>query len=103
MRYTINSDEKIPLDICENDKVRSVLQNVALILSTKKGTCPMYRDFGIPMAWVHRPLAAAEALAAAEVAEALAAFEPRATFVDLSLIFDRENCGKYKLLLEVEI
>ena len=101
-RYVIRSDEPVPLDICVNDDVMSAIQNVALILSTQKGACPMYRDFGLPMDFVHRPFPAAQTLAAAEITDALRAFEPRASLVDLRLDYTDED-GRYVLILEVEI
>lgn len=103
MRYEIRSDEKVPLKICEDDETTGVIRNVALLLSTRQGTIPMYRDFGLPMAWVHRPLAAARALAVNEVVEALARFEPRATLVDLRLEFLKKEIGAYVLIVEVDI
>lgn len=102
MKYVIRSDAPLPLTPMENDAVMSALQNIALLCSTRRGTCPGYRDFGLPMAWLHRPAAAAEAIAAAEIGEAIERFEPRATFVDCALI-EADNDEKYILQVEVEI
>ena len=39
----------------EQETVSSVLQNIAVILSTPKGTVPQYRDFGLDNSFVDKP------------------------------------------------
>ena len=53
MRYEIRSDRPLPLTLLEQDETHRVLQNAALLLSTKKGTVPLYRDYGLPMEFTH--------------------------------------------------
>lgn len=101
MRYTIRSDEKASFSLCENDPVKSVLQNIRLIVATKKGTVPMYRDFGTEQAYLDKPPAVAETLAAADIREAIKTHEPRATLVDLRM--ECNQTGESTITLEVEI
>ncbi len=82
--FTIRSGQ-IDFTFCENEVERSICQNVALIISTRKGSVPLYRDFGINMDFLDRPMPAAEALLFAEVSEAIDIFEPRARLVDLTI------------------
>ena len=101
MTYKINTTDDMALEFEQNDKVKSVLQNVALLLGTKQGTVPMYREFGLPMEFVDKPLEIAETLAFAEITEALERFEPRATLEDIS--FEKSEDGKMSLIVEVSI
>ena len=101
MKYTIRSDDPIPLTLLETNKPMAILRNIALILSTRYGTCPMAREYGLRMSWVHRPLLAAEALVRAELSEALERLEPRAELEDVKMDFDPD--GKYILTVEVDI
>ena len=101
MQYTIRSDEKTSFSLCETDPVRSVLQNIRLLVETRKGTIPMYREFGTEQAFVDKPPAVAETLAAADIREAIRTFEPRATLRDIR--FDYNQTGKAIIILEVEI
>lgn len=55
-----------------------VLQNVKCLLMTAKGTCFMYRDFGVDSSLVDTPLNVAQSRFTAEVARAIAKYEPRA-------------------------
>lgn len=103
MKIKIRSDSPIPLSLCENDIEKSVLQNIALLLSTKKGTVPMYREFGIPMAYINKPFSVAEAIFTAEISEALEMFEPRATLIEVEIFQDKDNLGKFITSVEVEI
>ncbi|MCI8757344.1 MAG: GPW/gp25 family protein [Oscillospiraceae bacterium] len=52
------------------DPVESVLQNIAVILSTPKGSVPMYRDFGISVDILDRPIPVAKAMMTADIKEA---------------------------------
>ena len=47
MGYKITMSEIGPISLNETDPVKSILQNVSIILRTIKGSCPMYRGFGI--------------------------------------------------------
>lgn len=77
MVYQI-SNEGVNLSLAENDEAKSVLQNIFLIISTKKGTVPMYRDFGIPMEYIDKPIEIAKTIMASEINEAVGKYEPRA-------------------------
>ncbi len=100
MIYTVTSTDPPQLTLDENDTLKSILQNVYLLLTTRKNTVPMYREFGIPMAFIDKPLLAAETIAAAEIREALATFEPRAELVDVT--YESTNFGS-KLTVQVEV
>ena len=47
MSFTVSATDLGHLRFNEQETVSSVLQNIAVILSTPKGTVPQYRDFGL--------------------------------------------------------
>ncbi len=47
MSYTVSATDLGRLRFNELETVNSVLQNIAVILSTPKGTVPLYREFGL--------------------------------------------------------
>ncbi len=56
MSYKVTASDIGAVQLNETDTVRSVLQNIAIILSTRQGTCPLYRGFGLPQKFVDKPL-----------------------------------------------
>lgn len=101
MAYKVNSADKYSLSLQQDSKVFSVLQNIALLLNTKRGTVPMYRDFGLPMEFVDKPIDVAENMAYVEISDALEEFEPRAKLEDV--YFDKTANGKMTITVEVSV
>ncbi len=101
MVYKVDSSEDYSLSLQQNTEISSVLQNISLLLNTKKGTSPMYRDFGLPMAFVDKPLEIAETIAFVEISDAIEQFESRAKFKDLSL--KKMPDGRIAIIVEVSI
>ena len=101
MTYKINSADHYSLKFNQDNELYSILQNIALLLNTRQGTAPMYRDFGLPMKFIDKPLDVAETIAFSEVTEALEQFEPRAELKNLS-ITKSEN-GTMSITVEVTI
>lgn len=100
-KYTIRSDTPPDYTLCENDTAASVLQNIALLVATKQGTVPGYREFGIPMRFIGMPERIASTVAAQEVVDAVEQFEPRATLNEVQVQYAAG--GKMVLILEVAI
>jgi len=103
VRYTISAASKGSLRLNETDRVSSVLQNIAMILSTRKGSVPLYRDFGLPMDFVDKPVQAARVMMIAAVREAVEEWEPRATVLGVTFDQGAEQAGKLVPVVEVEI
>ena len=101
MTYKVSSAESYTLSLQQNSKVYSVLQNIALLLNTKRGTVPMYRDFGLPMEFVDKPIEVAETMAFVEISDALEEFEPRAKLKDV--YFEKAANGTMTITVEVSI
>lgn len=100
--YKVSASESTPLQLGVADTVQSVLQAIKIILTTPKGTVPMYRDFGINMDFLDLPIPAAEQRARMEIREAIEEWEPRAKVKDIT--FSRDGIsGKLTPTVEVEI
>jgi len=56
MSYQVKAADLTAIRLGETDAVASVLQNVAIILATRQGTSPLYRQFGLPQKFVDKPL-----------------------------------------------
>ena len=101
MTAIIDSSKNYSQVFQESDTVQSVIQNIALLLNTKKGTVPMYRNFGLPMEFIDKPIDVAETMATVEISDALEEFEPRATLNDLTIT--KATDGKMAIIVEVVI
>lgn len=101
MAYKVNSAGNYSLSLQQDSKVFSVLQNIALLLNTKRGTVPMYRDFGLPMEFVDKPIDVAENMAYVEISDAIEEFEPRAKLEDV--FFEKTANGIMSISVEVNI
>lgn len=101
MSYKVSAADGCSLSLQQDSELLSVMQNIALLLNTKRGTVPMHREFGLPMEFVDKPIDAAEAIAFVEISDALEEFEPRARLDDV--YFEKSVDGKINLKVEVSI
>lgn len=99
--YKVSAMESTALELGVPDTVKSVLQAIKIILTTPKGTVPMYRDFGVNMDFLDLPAPGAEQRARMEIREAIEAWEPRARVV--SITFSREGQQSGTLIPTVEV
>lgn len=102
MSYTVSPSNKRKIKFNVTDPVESVLRNIAVILSTPKGSVPMYRDFGISVDILDRPIPVAKAMMTADIKEAIERWEPRALFISVEFMEDELN-GRLIPMVEVEI
>lgn len=103
MPYTVTAGDLSALHLNETDTVAAVLQNIKIILTTQRGSVPMYRDFGIPMDFLDQPMPVAKAKMIAAVREAVEKWEPRAKVLSMAFREDASQPGKLIPALEVEI
>jgi phage baseplate assembly protein W len=103
MSHKISPGNLGEIALNETDTVASVVQNIAIILSTRRGSVPLYRDFGLTMDFVDRPILAAKPLIVAEIENALREYEPRATLLNVTFETDENAPGKLIPTVEVEI
>lgn len=100
MAYTVRPQNG-GLVLNQPDTVRSILQNIGIILRTCQQSVPLYREFGLPMRFVDRPMTAALPTLIVEVREAIQRYEPRAEI--LSINVTQDQTGVMVPEVEVEI
>ena len=103
MEYTVSAKDLSDLKLNETDQVKLILRNVAVILTTRKGSVPMYREFGLDMSFLDKPANVAKSAAVIPVREAIQRWEPRAQFKGMTLGVDPSNPGKLSLTVQIEI
>lgn len=103
MNYRIPAAGSEELRLNETDRVRSVLQSVAIILATPKGSVPLCRDFGLDQRALDKPLPVAKVLLVSAIREAIGRWEPRAEVTDISFSQDPGQPGLLIPTVEVEI
>lgn len=103
MTYTVDISKDLNLSLNEPDLVASVLQNIAIILKTTHGSCPMFRNFGLPQDHVGLPIPAAQQLLVAEIKTAIEEFEPRASVISVTFSSSTSSPTGVVPIVEVEI
>ncbi len=103
MEYTVSATDLRSIRLDEEDEVKEVLRNVAVILATPKGSVPMYRRFGLDMSFLDKPMNIAKNLAVIPVREAIEEWEPRAEYKDITLFADPSNPGKLSFDVQIGI
>ena len=103
MSYFVSAKSEGGISLNEKDTVKSVLQNIKLILMTRQFSVPLYRNFGLPMQFIDRPLAAAKPLLIAEIKDTIAEYEPRAEVLNIVIETDLRAPGKLNAIVEVDI
>ena len=103
MEYTVSATDLANIQLNEEDRVKEILRNVAVILATPKGSVPMYRSFGLDMSFLDKPMNLAKNMAVIPVREAIEEWEPRAEYKDINLFFDLSNPGKLAFTVQIEI
>ena len=103
MNFLVKAADLTALRISEPDTVTSVLQNIAIILTTRKGTVPPCRAFGLSHEFLDKPTPAAKMMLRVEIREAIERWEPRARFVGVTFEEDVLQPGRSVPTVEVEI
>lgn len=83
------------------DELNEIIQNVRTIISTVKGTAPLYREFGISAELLDAPINIAQNKIAAELVTQIAIFEPRATLKKVICIPNLDGTLKISAFIEV--
>lgn len=103
MSYTVSATDLTNIHFGEKDPVKSVLQNIAVILSTPLGSVPMYREFGLDCSFLDKPMPIAKVMMVAPVREAVERWEPRATVLNVFPAEDPSKPGVLIPTVEVDI
>lgn len=103
MSYVVSATDLRHLKLNETDTVTSVLQNIAVILATPRGSAVLYRDFGISVNILDRPMPITKMMMIADIREAIEEWEPRVTITNIDFSEDISEPGKLMPTVEVEI
>lgn len=76
------------IDLAPENEHQAVLQNIALILVTVQGSCPMFRDFGVPGDLYGRPQPVVENILVGYLYDQIEQFEPRAVISGIAFEHD---------------
>lgn len=77
MKYKVSLSNEI--SFAPSSEIEEILQNVRTIITTRRGTVPLDRDFGLSWEHIDKPLPVAMTLMQAEIIDAIEEYEPRAT------------------------
>ncbi len=102
MSYTVTSRDIGTFDFGRGGAVEKVLRDIATVLATPKGSVPLYREFGIDMDFLDRPMPAARQVLRSCVREAVERWVPEASVVSVNFKED-ETVGRVVPVVEVEI
>ena len=92
-----------PISLNETGLVKSVMQNVSIILRTVLGTVPMYREFGTDARFVDSPINVATPIIYATIRESIEEFEPRCEVEEIEFVPDLSNPGALLPTVKVRI
>jgi len=81
---------------------KEIIQNVAVILSTIKGSVPLDRDFGLIADFLDRPIPVAQAMVASEIVAEVEKQEPRVK-VTMVVFVEDENTMDGVMVPQVSI
>lgn len=90
------------VDMAPADTMTEIMQNVKTILTTPKGTVPLFREFGLDTTMVDDPLPVAQAKYTAQIIETVQKYEPRA-IVTKVIYSGNEKDGVLKAKVRVKI
>lgn len=92
MKYKVTTNTGV--DFAPDTEAAEILQNVRTIISTRKGSVPLDREFGISWAMVDKPLPVARSQMQAQVIEAIEKYEPRAKVQSVEFNNDVEGSAE---------
>lgn len=102
MVYTIKGDGTAKFNPAPASVGEEIIQNVKLLLGSKKYDIPLSRKMGLDASCIGKPLPVAEMLLYQNVADMLEEYEPRAELIDITFESDNEH-GVLIPIVEVEI
>lgn len=87
----------------ETDPVKSVMQNIGIIIRTRMETVPLYRQFGCRYDFLDRPVTVASPAIVADLKEAIEEFEPRVRVRAIRFTLHPDRPGTLSPEVEVDI
>lgn len=103
MGYIIRPFKLGKINLATTSRAEEVLQNVAIIVSTIKGSVPHARELGISQRYLDMPINIARQSLSAAILDAVQSFERRAEIVNITFETDINTPSKLMPILEVNI
>ena len=103
MTYKVDISAPLQISLNEADPIASILQNIAIILKTAQGSCPMFREFGLPQDHISMPVTVAKTMLISEIKLAVEQFEPRAMVLSVTFGEGSGSPSQLTPIVEVEI
>ncbi len=102
MDYTVKPTSGL-LKLNETDPVVAALQAVAVLLGTRQGEVPLFREFGLAQRFLDKPLNVARPLLLLEVKEAIEKFVPQVELLAVDLVVDEAGASRGRVQPVVRI
>lgn len=102
MNYFISTETLKNIKIVPTNTTEEIIQNIHTILSTPKGSVPMYREFGLDFDIVDKNINAAKSLIVNAIYDTIEKYEPRAKIVNITFKGDARK-GKLMPVVEVNL
>lgn len=80
-----------------------ILQNISTILATAKYSVPLDRGFGLTQEFLDKPHSVAKTMIVSDVMDAIEAYEPRVTVIEITFSIDESSPGLLIPTVEVEV
>jgi len=103
MSYIVSSKNYGTFDARGNDKIEKILQGIANVLVTPKGSVPLYREFGVDMRFLDLSTPKGIQSMRSQVREAVERWVPEAAVVDMDIAEDVTQPGHVVVTVEVEL
>lgn len=102
MNVSIDMSKGVDITFEPKTLLEKVQQEIYILLNTPKGSVPCYREYGVNMDYLHRPVNAARTLYAAAITDAINKFIPDAHVRKITFA-DATEPSQLKPILEVDI
>lgn len=103
MTHTVKSADLGAIELNASDYVTATLQDVAAVLTTRQGSIPLNRRFGLPMRFMDMPINIGITVMIAEVTEAIGEFVPNVELLEVTAEVDSNEPGRIYPTVEVRI
>lgn len=89
------------LNFAPSSTEAEVAQNVRMIITTARGSVPLFRDFGIDYTLIDSPIALAKAKLSREIIRQVKLYEPRAVITKLD--FKSQEAGNIQPVVTLAV
>lgn len=88
MRLEISAGRVNDFFFAPKNELEEIIQNIRTILTTRKGSVPLDREFGIDVGIIDQPVTRARAVLTANIINAVERYEPRVSVTEVTFSGD---------------